>query len=149
MTSRIALKIGCIDGLVFFLVLACMRLVTSTHLFADIAMLVIFLLPISVFVGWRGSVLTHRIMSGNDRFMRTAIEGFIWGIGISFLIFFGVSRFFSFLQPSFYSLMLPAIIIIGIANSLISIALHAMNRRIIRVKEPMNSVQPPSGSQNR
>jgi len=148
MTSKTALKIGCIDGLVFFLVLACIRLATSTHIFADMAMIVMFLLPISIFVGWRGSVLTNRILSGNDRFKRTAIEGFIWGAGIALLISFVLSRFISFIQPSFITLLLPASVIIGIANSLISIALHTMNRRIIGVKEPINPEQPPSGSQN-
>src|SRR5471030_1428868 len=101
--KRLVRKIGRTDALLFFVVCAVTLVLSNRPLFGSLSMIILFLLPASALVGWRGAVSARLILAGDANFKRVALEGFAWGAGISFFIVALIAYFWRWLWPTFAS----------------------------------------------
>lgn len=158
--ERLARKIGRIDASLFFVAWACVGLVSATHPWDSLPILVFLLLPASALVGWCGAASVRLILAGSASFRRAAIEGGGWGAAFVFTVWLcgasksvlaagGVLDGLSPLQAEFwYALsvtLLPALGVGGILGALHGIAFFNLNRWLVRANPPLNPDAPPNG----
>jgi len=145
--ESLARKIGGIDALLFFIVWSCVGLISATHPWGSLPIIVFLLVPASALVGWRGAACVRLILAGAASLRRAVIEGFCWGATFVFSIWVwgasksalaagGVLDGLSPLQSEFWYTvsvtLLPALGIGGIFGALHGIALFHLNRWLIR-----------------
>jgi hypothetical protein len=159
-SETLARKIGRIDALLFFAIWACVGLVSATHPWGSIPIIIFLLVPASALVGWRGAASVRLILAGSASLRRAAIEGFCWGAAFVLAVWLwgasksafaagGVLDDLSPLQAEFwYALsvtLLPALGIGAILGALHGIALFYFNRWLVRTNPPLNPDAPPNG----
>ena len=150
--ASVARKIDRIDALLFFVVWSCVGLVSATHPWGLLPVVVFLLFPASALVGWRGAASVRFILAGTASLGRALIEGFAWGMafvvaiwlwsaGNSALAAGGVLDGLSPLQAEFWFAvsvtLLPALCIGGIFGALRGIALYYLNRWLVKVHLPV------------
>ena len=150
----VALKIGFIDALLFFVVWSCVGLATAAQPSGALPIIVFLLVPASALVGWRGAASVRLILAGTASLRRAVIEGFAYGAAFVFVIWlWGASNAalaagtvfdgLSPRQPEFWvtvaKSLLPALGIGGSIGSLHGIVLLYVNRRLVRANPFINT----------
>lgn len=158
--ETLARKIGRIDALLFFVIWSCVGLMSATHPWGALPVIVFLLVPASALVGWRGAALVLLILAGAASLRRAVIEGFGWGAAFVFAIWLwgaassafaagGVLDGLSPLQAEFWYAvsvtLLPVLGVGGILGALHGIALFYLNRWLVRANPPLNPDAPPNG----
>lgn len=164
MTARaeaLARKIGRIDALLFFVLWACVGLISATYPRDAIPAIIFLLVPASALVGWRGTASVRLILAGQASFQRALGEGFVagaafalavwlWGFSNAALaagtVFDGLSPW----QAQFWlvvaTTLLPATGIAGVLGALHGVAFFILNRWLVRANPPVNPDAPTSGA---
>ncbi|WP_133247315.1 hypothetical protein [Azospira sp. I13] len=157
----IAQKIGRIDALLFFVIWSCVGLLSATHSYGALPIIVFLLVPASALVGWRGTVSVRLILAGAASLRRAAIDGFIggaafvlviwlWGFSNAALaagtVFDGLSPWQFEFWLAVATTLLPAMGAAGVVGALHGIAFFFLNRWLIRANTPVNPDAPTSGA---
>ena len=146
--DSIALKIGRINGLLFFALWCAIGMGVASQPAGALPAIVFLLVPASALVGWRGAALARRLLAAPVSAQRAAGEGFAWGAFSAFAVWgwgfssaaLAAGTVFDGLSPArseFWLVVatsfLPAMGLAGVVGAEHGIALLLLNRCLVRV----------------